>query len=178
MTDKLRKYFKSYKMLVVLSVILSLLALDYIILTSLAENIDKSATDLQRKVRGLKISETEAHIKEIDRLIKAYNLPMMESVEARHLLLDFLEDFRRLYNAKITSPITEDKSSFTVGMEFTFVPENPTDLIRLLTYLKNSKAPIYYVRGVNFRYNVNKDERSVNIKADIIQPFAGGKYEY
>lgn len=178
MTEKLKDYVKSYKLLVMLSVVLAFLSVDYILLTAIAEDTDRAATDLKRKVRGLKINETQSHLEEIEALMNAYNLPVMGSAEARDLVLEFLEDFRRLYDAKITKPISEDKSSITAGIKFDFAPENPADLTRLLSYLKNSRSPIYHVTSINFRYNKSRETRSVNIEADVIQPFAGGQYDF
>ena len=176
MTGILRKYLKSYKVLVLLSAFLTLLVLDYMVITHISANIDKKAESLERKVRSLKINETEQKLKELDTLLKRYGLPEMGQEDARGYLLDTLEEFRRLYRAKVKEPVNMKDSSFRAGIEFTFAPERPEDALRLLEYLKNSTAPIYTVKSVSFRYN--RDVRSVVIETDLVQPFAGGGYVY
>lgn len=176
MKNRLLNILKSYRLLVILSVLMVILSVDYIVLSTLADSMYKSAGQLDRKLRNLRLNETEAMLREIDRQTEVMNLPKMQNGEARDFLLEILEDFRRMYRARIKKPITETDSSYTVSIEFRYVPEHPEDLIRLFNYMKKSTAPIYNVGSVNFRYN--NGVRSVVVETEMIQPFVGGSYAY
>jgi len=174
--DKLLILLRSNKLLVIQSVIIMLLALDLIVVGAITENVTNSAKELARKLRNLKINETEQTLKKLDSVIDYYKPPVMQSDEARAWLLESLESFRLLYGAKITKQITETDSSFTAGVEFKFLPENPQDIIQLLEYMKNSISPIYSI--TNMYFAKEPGGRSVTIRADMIQPFIGGKYVF
>jgi len=172
----LRRSVKSYKMLVFLSIVIGLLSIEYIVLESVTENTLKTSRELERNLRKLRINETEDALQQLSNEIDRVNLPKMQSKEARNYLLEVLEEFRRRYDARVKKQITESESSFVVEIEFTYIPEEPEDVIQLLSYMKKSISPIFNVTGVDFRYN--KNIRSVVIEVEMIQPFVGGKYVY
>ncbi|PLX71567.1 MAG: hypothetical protein C0602_00715, partial [Denitrovibrio sp.] len=155
---------------------IGLLSIEYIVLESVTENTLKTSRELERNLRKLRINETEDALQQLSNEINRVNLPKMQSKEARNYLLEVLEEFRRRYDARVKKQITESESSFVVEIEFTYIPEEPEDVIQLLSYMKKSISPIFNVTGVDFRYN--KNIRSVVIEVEMIQPFVGGKYVY
>lgn len=166
----------SYKLLIFLSLMLMYLCVSLILSGSVSDNLEKSAADLNTKLRNLRINETEQTLKQLDKVIDQYKFPIIHQSDARQVLLDTVENFRKLYGAKITSPVKEEDSSFAVGIEFSFIPSVPEDVIRLLEYLNGSVSPIYRIDEAAFT-NEN-GVRSVLFRAEIIQPYQGGIYVY
>ncbi|PLX65887.1 MAG: hypothetical protein C0603_13000 [Denitrovibrio sp.] len=142
----------------------------------MSENITKSTTELDRRLRNLRINETEQMLKLLDSASVQYSFPILQEQDARHLLLESLERFRVLYGAKVMSSVTNNDSSHKVKIEFSFMPDRPEDLIRLLNYMKKSISPIYHIVGMAFEKV--KDERKVVFKVEMIQPYMGGKYVF
>lgn len=61
MKNRLLNILKSYRLLVILSVLMVILSVDYIVLSTLADSMYKSAGQLDRKsLRNLRLNETEA----------------------------------------------------------------------------------------------------------------------
>lgn len=166
----------SWRLLAGLSILMFFLAVELIVVGTTADNIENSAVKLDRRLRGLKINETEQTLRQLDSVIDSYGFPMMNSRDARVWMLEVLEDFRIKYGARITSPVSQKGSAYTASLEFRFLPEKPEDLVRLLEYFRNSIAPVYEITALHFR---NEDDtKAVVIRADLTQPFAGGGYEY
>jgi len=172
----IRKLFTSYKFLVFLSVLLFALTIEIYVMDAMSESVQKYSLDLKRRLRDLRINETSTMLEKLEFSIKKDKLPVMESKDARDWLLEAVENFRNIYDAKIMEPVSTVNSSYAMTIRFRLVPENPADIVMLLNYMKNSISPIYQVQNVDFA-----DEgsvRSVTIRVKVVQPFKGGSYVY
>ena len=172
----MKRFFASYKLLVILSVIVTALTAQLIVTDTAIEGVDQAAADLNTRLKGLKISESEKLLRNLRRELDRKQLPAFTDTEARKWLIEVLDEFQTLYSAKISKPLTRDGSGYLAEISFKYLPDNPEDLIKLLKYMKTSSTPIYSVKRV--RFLIEKGARVVEVNAEIIQPYKGEKYEY
>jgi hypothetical protein len=115
-------------------------------------------------------------MEKLDRLVYEMHIPQFNAVTARSWLLEVTEDFKSLYDTKIIKPISNEGSSFTTTISFTYQPGKPDDFLRLIEYLENSVSPIYRVRQMDFKET--RGVRLVSVELNITQPYRGGVYDY
>jgi hypothetical protein len=171
-----KKYLRSYKLLLVLSVVLSLLIIEYMALTSATVNIETATREANSQLKRLRIESTNSNMEKLDRLVYEMHIPQFNAVTARSWLLEVTEDFKSLYDTKIIKPISNEGSSFTTTISFTYQPGKPDDFLRLIEYLENSVSPIYRVRQMDFKET--RGVRLVSVELNITQPYRGGVYDY
>ncbi|MGD9809140.1 MAG: hypothetical protein AB7E76_06120 [Deferribacterales bacterium] len=171
-----KKYFRSYKLLLVLSVVLSLLIVEFIALTSATVNIETATRDANAQLKRLRIENTNSNMDKLDHLVDEMHIPQFNAVTARSWLLEVTEDFKSLYDTKIIKPITNEGSSYTTTISFSYQPGKPDDFIRMIEYLENSVSPIYKVTQMDFKET--RGARVVSVELIITQPYRGGVYDY
>jgi hypothetical protein len=171
-----KKYLRSYKLLLVLSVVLSLLIIEYMALTSATVNIETATREANSQLKRLRIESTNSNMEKLDHLVDEMHIPQFNAVTARSWLLEVTEDFKSLYDTKIIKPISNEGSSFTTTISFTYQPGKPDDFLRLIEYLENSVSPIYRVRQMDFKET--RGVRLVSVELNITQPYRGGVYDY
>lgn len=174
--SKFIRVFKSYKVLIVLSVILLLSIMQYLIVTSMTEKISRRLIDIKKQVRRFRISETEEKLSKLDKFIEQNRYPKMNRQEARSWVLESVEEFRLAYKVKIKEPIQEEGSAFRMIFEFDYLPEKPDDFIKLMEYIEGSISPFYIVRGM--RSVSRSGLRRLTLKVEVVQPFYGGDYVF
>jgi hypothetical protein len=142
----------------------------------MTEKIDRGLIDIKRQVRKFRIDETRQRLEKLDELIASKNYPKISAAEARLWLLESAENFRIMYDAKIKSPLREEKSSMTLSIEFTYVPESSEDFLQLLNFLNESISPVYFIEQM--RVNSKFEMRTVSFEVKLIQPYFGGNYVF
>jgi len=172
----MKRFFMSYKLLVLLSIVVTALTAQLLVSSTSITEVDRAAVELNNRLKRLRISESEKLLRNLRKDLERKELATFTDVEARGWLLEVLDEFRSLYGADIKRSLTRNGSSYTAEISFKYVPDNPNDLLQLLGYMKTSIAPIYSIKWI--RFSKDKRGRSVAINAEIIQPYRGGKYEY
>lgn len=171
-----KRYFRSYKLLLSLSLVLSLMVVEYIAMTSAIDKVETAIRKLNTEVKRLNINTTKANMDKLDNVVEQMHIPQYTAGDARAWLLEVTEDFKRLYDTKIVTPITSGKSSYSTVIRFEYLPDNPSDLLKLIEYMENSISPIYNVRRMDFKEM--RGSRRVMAEVEIIQPFKWGEYDY
>jgi hypothetical protein len=145
-------------------------------LTSATVNIETATREANSQLKRLRIESTNSNMEKLDHLVDEMHIPQFNAVTARSWLLEVTEDFKSLYDTKIIKPISNEGSSFTTTISFTYQPGKPDDFLRLIEYLENSVSPIYRVRQMDFKET--RGVRLVSVELNITQPYRGGVYDY
>jgi len=171
-----KKYLRSYRLLLVLSVILAMMIVGYIAITSATAKVETASRDADSQLKRLRIESTKSNMKKLDKLVEDMHIPQFDSLTARSWLLEVTEDFKSLYDTKILKPISDEGSRYSTTISFSYQPDTADDLIRLIEYLENSVSPVYQAKKLDFKES--SGSRTVTVELVITQPYRGGVYAY
>lgn len=171
-----RNIIKSYSLLVILSVVIFGLAVCLIVINGISRNLNTTAAGLEKRMSELRLGETSHMLQDVDRVVSYYGFPELDRSGARTVVLSTLEKLRNMYGAKIISSVEEIGSSFSSEVEFRFIPGRPEDAVKLLEYLRNSISPIFLINEI--RFENGKSGKFIFVRANVTQPYEGGRYAY
>lgn len=175
LSNKIIGFFKSYKLLVTLSIVLTVLSVEYIAISTVTDRLDNVLVNIKRQLRTLRIDTTKRKLSELDKLIESKNYPKMHAHEARRWVLETAENFRVKYDAKIKNPPADFKGHYSIDLVFTYLPEKPEDFINFVNYLETSVSPLFRVKSISS--GTKGGVRDVRFDLEIIQPYFGGEYD-
>ncbi len=133
------------------------------------EELEKRLSEEERRVMRLKI-ELGRKKENLDRLrafIDKYRLRAYSEESALRELLTVIDRLKGSYEVEITGDIRKESGSWVADMVLSFKPVSGEDIARRLRELTNMTSPVALLEGVM----VSTDERVVQIKLTLIQPF-------
>ncbi len=133
------------------------------------EELEKRLSEEERRVMRLKI-ELGRKKENLDRLrafIDKYRLRAYSEESALRELLTVIDRLKGSYEVEITGDIRKESGSWVADMVLSFKPVSGEDIARRLRELTGMTSPVALLEGVM----VSTDERVVQIKLTLIQPF-------
>jgi hypothetical protein len=173
---------RSYRLLATMSVMVVSLTVLYMVMNHTAGALDKSAVEMRRNLNSLSIPETAGNMVGVNSLLSGGKIPMPDENEARRLVISFTEELKNRYGGRTAEIRTQDGGKNSSGgsvvykSSFNYFPENGDDVLKIISYFKNSVSPLIHISGVAFRSV--RGMRQIEFEIEVHQPFTGGSYDY
>ncbi|MBK3331625.1 hypothetical protein GWK41_00930 [Persephonella atlantica] len=91
--------------------------------------------------------------------------------EALEKILESTEYFVKMYDARITQPLSEKGNTYTITVSFEYYPESSEELIQFLNKLYNQISPQIVIK--RFRLDNMKEGTKTYFEITLKQPFEG-----
>ncbi len=165
------KIGKNYFVYLLLSVLLILMLEIYLSFSEIKQNLKEDKSYLNTALFRLKKEKDE--IIKLKEKVKELSIRPLNKEEALQKILESVDYFVKMYDAKITKSLVEKDSTFFISVSFDYYPESSEDLIKFMMEINRQVLPQVLIES--FRMDNLKEGTKAYFEISLEQPFKGEK---
>lgn len=167
---------KSYKLLILLSLLIFALGLGYEVISERADMTEQAVDRLQAETAKYQTTQIRSRLDALSNALRPMNVPYTDKKEAKKIVIAMADMLRTMYGATLDSDVAENNSAISASVTFSVLPSDPEQLIRLTDLLQSSTAPLMRIDRLEF--TKQHGTHTAKFTVTITQPFTGGQYVY